>query len=228
MQLDRLHERFLADIAAERQRLSSRRGFLTGTAKIAGGGAAALAFAGAARPLSALAQDATPAAAPEFADDIEVLNYALTLEHLESTFYREGLETFTADDFEEGVFDNLTLVAEHEAAHVTAVTAAVEGAGGTPVAKPTFNFPEEVFADRAAFLMNASTFEELGVTAYHGQVPLIQSAEVLGAAAAIAGVESRHAAVIADIVGGDPFPAPVEGTRTMEEVLAAAQPFIQQ
>jgi hypothetical protein len=27
--------------------------------------------------------------------DLDVLNYALTLEHLENAFYREGLETFS-------------------------------------------------------------------------------------------------------------------------------------
>jgi hypothetical protein len=65
------------------------------------------------------------------------------------------------------------------------------------------------------------------VTAYHGQVPLIESPDVLKAAASIAGVESRHAAILADLMGGNPFPAPFEASMTMEEVLAAAAPFIQ-
>lgn len=90
-----------------------------------------------------------------------------------------------------------------------------------------FMFPEATFTDRDMFLTAASMFEELGVTAYHGQVPLIQSAEILGAAASIAGVESRHAAVIADLLGGDPFPAPFEASMSMDEVLAAAGQFIQ-
>ncbi len=194
----------------------SRRNFLRNAALVGVGGS--LVAAGLGERLAVAQQEGG-------GGDLDILNYALTLEYLEAEFYARGLEAGILQGRE---LELVTPIGEHEAAHVTAVTAAVEGAGGTPVAKPTFNFPEEVFADRAAFLMNASTFEELGVTAYHGQVPLIQSAEVLGAAAAIAGVESRHAAVIADIVGGDPFPAPVEGTRTMEEVLAAAQPFIQQ
>ena len=70
-------------------------------------------------------------------------------------------------------------------------------------------------------------FEELGVTAYHGQVGLIDDAAILGTAAAIAGVESRHAAIIADITGGNPFPAPFEASKSMDEVLAAVRPFIQ-
>lgn len=75
-------------------------------------------------------------------------------------------------------------------------------------------------------MKTASTFEELGVTAYHGQVTEIQNPTILGAAASIAGVESRHAAILATMIGGKPFPAPVEGTKTMGEVLEAAKPFI--
>ena len=69
-------------------------------------------------------------------------------------------------------------------------------------------------------------FEELGVTAYHGQVPLIQSSDVLGAAASIAGVESRHAAVVASLINGDPFPHHIEEHATMATVLAAVKPLI--
>jgi rubrerythrin len=77
--------------------------------------------------------------------------------------------------------------------------------------------------------MTASTFEELGVTAYHGQVANIESAEILGAAASIAGVESRHAAILADLLGERPFPeATVEASATMEQVLEAAMPFIEE
>lgn len=155
--------------------------------------------------------------------DAEILNYALTLEQLEAEFYRRGIEAGILSGREQEL---VTAIRDHEVAHVEAVTAAVSAAGGTPVAQPEFRLPEEVFADRAAFLTQASAFEELGVTAYHGQVPLIQSAEVLGAAAAIAGIESRHAAILADLQGGDPFPATVEAAQSMEQVLAAAEPFL--
>jgi hypothetical protein len=64
------------------------------------------------------------------------------------------------------------------------------------------------------------------VKAYHGQVPLVKSGELLGAAASIAGVESRHAAIIAQITGGNPFPAPIEPHLAMGPVLKAAMPFI--
>lgn len=87
-------QRLMEVIASERQRLASRRGFLRGAAKATGGGALALAALPAAGGLrSILAQD--------FADDLEILNYALTLEHLEHAFYRDGLDLFSEEDFAE-------------------------------------------------------------------------------------------------------------------------------
>jgi rubrerythrin len=158
--------------------------------------------------------------------DLEILNYALTLEYLEADFYAQGLAA--ANLLQGRELELIQPIAQHEAAHVQALTETITGLGGTPATRPMFTYPEGTFTDRAAFLETASTFEELGVTAYHGQVPLIESTEILAAAAAIAGVESRHAAILADLTGTNPFPAPVEATATMEQVLAAAMPFIQE
>lgn len=155
--------------------------------------------------------------------DLGILNYALTLEYLEADFYKQGLAGNILTGREKELIEP---IAAHEQAHVDALSATVTKVGGTPAALPTFQYPDGTFTDKASFLKTASVFEELGVTAYHGQVTLIQSPEILGAAASIAGVESRHAAIIATLTGGKPFPAPVEATKTMDEVLAAAKPFI--
>ncbi|MBE1467382.1 ferritin-like domain-containing protein [Kibdelosporangium phytohabitans] len=157
------------------------------------------------------------------AGDIEILNYALTLEYLEADFYAAGLKKNFVSGRE---LELITEITDHESAHVTSVTALIKQLGGTPVAKPAIKYPDSTFADKASFLKAASTFEEVGVTAYHGQVGLIKSPEVLGAGAAIAGVESRHAAVLAMLMGGNAFPAPIEKARTKEEVLAIVKPFL--
>jgi rubrerythrin len=76
------------------------------------------------------------------------------------------------------------------------------------------------------FLATAQTFEETGVKAYHGQVPVIKDKNILAAAASIAGVESRHAAVIADILGKKQVPAPFESHATIAETVTAVKPFM--
>ncbi len=198
-------------VIAFRNELDRRR-FLRGAAVIGVGSTLA---ARTLRDPSALAQASM--------GDLEILNYALTLEYLEADFYAQGLAGGILQGRE---LELVEPIAEHEAAHVAALTDTINQLGGTPAEKPQFTYPEGTFTQRETFLTNAATFEELGVKAYHGQVTAIESTDILAAAAAIAGVESRHAAILADLTGGNPFPAPVEGTLTMEEVLAAAQPFL--
>jgi hypothetical protein len=55
--------------------------------------------------------------------DIDILNFALTLEHLENAFYSQGLSRFTQEDFVGAGFPDwsygrLKQIAAHEAAHV--------------------------------------------------------------------------------------------------------------
>lgn len=169
-----------------------------------------------------LAQSAS-AAAPSETGDLGILNYALTLEYLEADFYGRGVQ---AGILTGRTKDLVTPIADHETAHVAALKSAVTSAGGTPVTKPKITYPAATFTSAKSFLATASVFEELGVVAYHGQVPLIKSVDVLAAAASIAGVESRHAAILADLNGGNPFPRPIENHEPMSYVLAKVKPFI--
>ena len=234
-------ELFDGEPVIEFARESDRRGFLK-YAKIVGVGGA-LAMAGVAcasddddAPVAGASPSSggddeetpegedTPEEGPKVPQgDLEILNYALTLEYLEANFYAEGVKSKVTSGREAEI---VKVIADHEAAHVGALTSTITDLGGEPVAEPKFKYPKGTFDDKAKFLATASVFEELGVKAYHGQVTEIQTPEILGAAAAIAGVESRHAAVLAKLTGGKPFPSPVEGTLPMEEVLKAATPFI--
>jgi len=157
------------------------------------------------------------------ASDLDILNYALTLEYLESAFYDAGLKANLVKGRERELLDPIQ---QHEADHVKVVRTTITDLGGKPVAKPKVQFPAGTFSNRANFLKTAATFEELGVKAYHGQVTLVKNPDLLAAAASIAGVESRHAAIIAQISGGNPFPAPIEANLPMGAVLKAAMPFI--
>lgn len=188
-----------------------RRNFLRWAAVTGAGGSLALAARG---RLASASNDAT---------DIGILNYALTLEHLESDFFAKGVKSGLLSGRE---LELVRPIVQHERDHVAAMTATIKALGGKPAAKPRFSYPKGTFADKATWLKTASTLEELAVSAYHGQVTRIQSYKVLGAAAAIAGTESRHAAILAELSGANPLPAPIEAARSKGSVLKAARPFL--
>ncbi len=218
-----MHEQFLAAIADERQRISSRRGFLAGTAKVAGGGALAVAFAG-----LPVARGLRGASAQAFEDDLDIANYALTLEHLEYAFYRDGLEqfdeaAFKADNRPGNLRANLEAIRDHEQAHVDFLTETISAAGGEPVEEAQYDFG---YADIAGFLEVAMALENVGVSAYAGAAPSIQDPDILAAALGVHSVEARHAAYLNARNGESPFPDAVDAARTREEVLELAGPFI--
>jgi rubrerythrin len=68
----------------------------------------------------------------DYASLADILNYALTLEHLEDTFYRQGLANFTQADFAKAGYDatfysNIQKVSEDEKTHVSFLTSALKG-----------------------------------------------------------------------------------------------------
>jgi len=175
-----------------------RRALAGGGALVVGG----VAFGG----LPAVASAQTPR-------DVEILNYALTLEYLEAEFYTQA-EAAGALSGETARFAQV--VGEHERAHVAFLA---EALGSAAVAKPTFDF-KGTTADPDLFRATAVAGEDLGVSAYNGQGPRISRA-LLGAAASIVSVEARHAAWIRDIVRANPVPQPFDEARSMRQVLTA-------
>lgn len=222
-----MHERLLTEVFAERERLASRRALLGGGVKLAVGGGMAMAMMGTLRSGStgALAQDATPMAEEFFADDIEVLNYALTLEHLELAFYRDGVGQFDlgTDAFGNDVATLFTSIRDHEQAHVDTLTQVITELGGEPVAEATYDFG---YTDAATFIATAQALENTGVRAYDGAGASISDPGLLTAAGSIVAVEARHAAYLNLLNGAIPFPAAFEEPATPQEVLDIAGPFI--
>jgi len=164
-----------------------------------------------------------------FDDPVDVLNYALTLEHLEYAFYRDGLEEFSADDFTAAgyapnVYDFFGEIRDHELEHVETLTSVIGDLGGEAVEEAEYDFG---YTDLAGFIGVAQVLENTGVSAYQGAAQfLIDEDELLTAALTIHGVEARHAAYLNGLQGESPFPDAVNPTLTPDEVLAAAGPFI--
>lgn len=131
---------------------------------------------------------------------LDVLNYALTLEYLEAEFYTMGVASSGLIAAEDRA--GFTTIRDHENAHVSFLKAAITGAGGTPVAKPNFDFTAggsfgNVFTNYDTFLAVSQAFEDTGVRAYKGQAAnLMSNKDVLTAALNIHSVEARHASYV--------------------------------
>lgn len=175
--------------------------------------AAGSAFAGA---IPSIARAAVPQS------DIDILNFALTLEYLEAAFYAQAnANKVWGTNKELRRFS--TVVAQHEAVHVAFLKKTL---GAKAVAKPKFDFKDTV-TNQEKFAATAQALEDTGVHAYLGQVANIKAKAVLVGAGRILPVEARHAAWIRDIrfSGGTtppttPAPGSFEDPFTKAKVLS--------
>jgi rubrerythrin len=203
---------------------TSRRRFLAGSAAALAGGA-----------LLAVPGVASAHNPPNPPSDVDILNYALTLERLEATFYRRVLSRFSQGEFQNAdVFDglgdylrrnayeNLQRISEHEDTHVETLVSVIRDAGGRPVPASEYNFG---ITDVASAVRTAKVLEHTGVRAYDGAIAHIFAAAYLTAGATIATVEARHAAYLNLLNRTSPFPTafdrPVAPRRICENVREA-------
>ena len=153
--------------------------------------------------------------------DVGILNYALTLEYLETAFYEDVVKS--------GLFKGSDLATirkfgAEEAEHVTALTGFVKQMGGTPAPKPKTEFP---LKSAKSVLELAATVENLGAAAYLGQAPKIKGASVLAAALSIHSVEGRHAAALNTLLGNSIVPdGAFAKPAGADEVFKSVEPFI--
>ena len=157
-------------------------------------------------------------------NDVKILNYALTLEYLESAFYDQAVANNNFANAEVRAFAQA--VRAHEAAHVKALRKVL---GKAAVKSPKFAFGAAV-TDAATFQKTAQVLEDTGVAAYAGQGPNIAQRAVVKAALSIHSVEARHAAWIRYLNGGgaagaatanQPAPATFDKPKTERTVLKA-------
>lgn len=196
---------------------ASRRRFLAAAPLAAG--AAFLAACGSSSDPQTAEDKSSDASAPKGGEDLKIVNFALTLEHVEADFYDKVV---AAGIFSGATGDLLKSIQEDEHQHVAALTALVKKLGGTPAERPVTRFP----LGRGTLGL-AATLENTGAAAYLGQIDTIENREVLAAVLSIHSVEGRHAAKLSRLAGQDPFPdGSFASSLDMEEVSSAIEPYL--
>jgi rubrerythrin len=186
------------------------------------------------KPAAAKAAAAPVTGADSNTSDLEILNYALTLEYLEADFYAQVIDSGMVKDPKVGSLAKKFGSTEQE--HVDALIATIKKLGGKPVSAPKSNFQPTFDKGLMATLEAAADVENLGAAAYLGQAGNIKNKDVLAAALAIHSVEARHAAALNTLVGrgfggkGGLSGALPDGAfgkpMDMKSVLAAVKPFL--
>jgi len=161
------------------------------------------------------------------AANIKILNYALTLEHLEAEFYKAGLakfnaSAFTSAGFDAKVRDRFVHIGQHENSHVTTLTSVINSMKGKPVPVCQYNFP---MANLTQFLAVAQALENTGVSAYLGAASGLSGA-LLTAAASITTVEARHSAYLNELWNQTAFPYAFDTPLSPQSVVTIASNFI--
>jgi rubrerythrin len=226
---------------SDAHRLSSRRTFLSGSAKLLGGGALALGLG------------AVPAFAKGNDDDednkqggkrnngggvsdVDILNYALVLERLEYEFYRRHLQRFSENKIEgasifdgfgnkvrSNIYENFVRIRNHEKTHVQTLIKVIKSLGGKPVGDSEYDFGVKSVAE---FVATAQVLEDTGVMAYDGAIAYIHRPGLQTAGATIATVEARHASYLRLLNGEVPVPDAFDDPKAPRQVCEMVDPFI--
>ncbi len=194
----------------------SRRHFIQASA-VAGTLAAVTTFTP-----SSIAGIALAESAAQTDGDLGILNYALTLEHLEAQLYKVLIGS--------GLLSGKALAyanayGAHETTHVDALIDTITKLGGTPVkAQAAYNFPKLTTQDEV--IATLVKVEDLGASAYLGAAPLLQNADLLTVAVQIHTVEAEHATAWRFLAGQDPVPFAFAPPMSKEDVIKAVTPFL--
>jgi hypothetical protein len=171
--------------------------------KAAVGGGALLA-ALAAPPREALAQ----------ADDTAILNFDLTFEYMQATFYTETERVGTVDKMDPDMARWARVFGAHERAHVKIIKDVL---GDAAVKKPFFNF-RGVTEDPNDFTKTAVAMEDLTTALLAGQAPRINSRPLVAAIFSLLTVEARHAAWARHVVGFTPVVSAFDDPMSLVDV----------
>jgi hypothetical protein len=181
---------------------STRAGFLRGAAV---GGAAMLGTLMA------------PPQASAAVTDLEILNFGLTFERLQATFYTQSEELGTVAKMSDSKQAWARTLGAHERAHVKIIKSVLGPKAGP---SPAFDFGKANESDEA-FTRTAVAMEDLTVALLTGVTPQIRDRKLIAALFGLLTVEARHAAWARHIVGADPVPVAFDRRKTLHQVRGA-------
>jgi hypothetical protein len=156
---------------------------------------------------------------------VDVLNYALSLEYFEATFYRTANATRGLIPVKyQGLFRE---IGRHENGHVALISGVL---GSVAVKASMFDFTAggrypDVFSNFETFASLSSTIEDVGVAAFKGQIGNLAGTPVLSTALQIHSVEARHAGSVRLLVGKSGSDGAFDKPMSKKEVLEAVKPF---
>ena len=155
-------------------------------------------------------------------DDLDLLNYLLSIEYVQAALYRDALQEvpILTEDTERLARE----LRDHEIAHVDGLRATITDAGGKPDDRPRIAFGGQLRSD-AAFLKLANTLEDTAVSAYNGAIPQLESKELVAAVASIAQVEARHSALIREARDKPPAPLAFDKDSSRQDVRTSIRPY---
>ncbi|PLW06280.1 hypothetical protein PCANC_12006 [Puccinia coronata f. sp. avenae] len=167
--------------------------------------------------------------------NLNILNFALTLENLEAQFYQDALAIFPVQAMQKAglsafqakaITQQIQKQLADEQSHVQTLQAAIQAAGGTPFSGCQFNF-RSILTDPITFLASARSIEAAGVSAYIGAMSLLSNNAVLSAAATILPVEARHSTLLNMFSGGAVAPNAYDLPLSPPQVLAVVGGLLQ-
>ncbi|THH15389.1 hypothetical protein EW146_g5071 [Bondarzewia mesenterica] len=159
--------------------------------------------------------------------DVEIANFALTLEHLENAFYTTGLQNFSAQVFADagfapavrGFYEQLAL---HEKTHVDNLTSIL----GDKAVKPcVYDFGDNL--DVKTFVDISDMLEVVGASAYNGAARFINNKDIIALAVSILATEARQSTWINNAVRkANPWSTSYETSLDLNQAFTLASSLI--
>jgi hypothetical protein len=174
--------------------------------------------------MAALARPRASLAATSKTRDVEIFQFGLNFEYLQSTFYTEAEQVGTvARMSRQKAFWAKTLGA-HERAHVAIIKKVL---GSAAPKKPSFNFRGNTDTE-SRFTKTAVAMEDLTTALLTGIAPVLEDRHLTAAAFSLLTVEARHAAWARHLAGVVPVTRAFDRRKNLDEVdrIVASTRFI--